>query len=1044
VILKKLGSLVDVRAGEHRLVLLMGTNYFLLLLFYYLIKPARDSLFLVELSPEKLPFVYILTAIVAAPVTAAYARAGLSRRLDRLISLTTMILVVSLLVLRWMLLNPQPWTVFAFYTWAAMAGVLTTSQFWLLANGLYDASSAKRIFPILGLGGIAGAFCGGEVTSFLMVNEYLNTVDLLLVGAGALVVAGALSCLTWGLFGENSDTKDETGAADENVWRIPDIIKIVSRSSHLRWMAAIIILTVMTGSFIDFQFKTVSWQAFDNQAELTAFLGKFYGRMSLLAFFVQALLAQRLIRLLGVGGALPVLPAILAVGSGIMLMAPGLLAGMVLRGGDMIFKYSLDRTSRELLFLPIPLVLKKRTKVFLDVFVDRWARGLAGGLLLLCSVVLDFELHHITLISLVLLFLWLVATFFMRREYMNTFRNAVTRRDVNIGSSGVQLTDQGAITVLLGVLDSGREREILYALEMLEGVPAKGVAQSVRPLVRHESAEVRRRSLEILLQCGELEDRSLAEAATCDEDLGVREAAVGFLVAHGSSRGPARLFLAEMLAGDPPCRNAALAYITKHDAAGVFRELVTRLVVDVVKKDNGIWGLEGRQVLGLLPWTPVGCTTRLWDDLLADGSVEVVRYAVRGLGVRKDLPRVGWLIGRLGDQQLKTETREAMVLLARADDAVITQLESFFLDQSKPALKRGEVPRILAKVPSDQSVRILLQHLAARNPELRFGVLKALGKLRTHYPHLAFKPSIVVEEISTEAQHFLQLKQLTGLLPEGGPAADLLHQTISETQQLRLESVFRLLGLVYPASDLFSAYLGITGGNRIQRANALEFLDNLLTAPHRNLIRALVDASDQNRIDADLGIRVGDPARTTTEALDFLGSSCDPWLASCAIFAGGGVENPASAAFLEKSGDQMLSVIEKVLLLQNVDVFTQIPTDKLAQLAAIARERFVISGESLYHQHDRPDALYLVLEGTVGLYDGEKEIRQVKNHSPFGTWALFDGEPRAMTATALEDSRLLRIDRSEFTDLLSEDVRITQGVLTALARQLRKVAEKEI
>jgi len=57
-------------------------------------------------------------------------------------------------------------------------------------------------------------------------------------------------------------------------------------------------------------------------------------------------------------------------------------------------------------------------------------------------------------------------------------------------------------------------------------------------------------NLNILLQCGELVDRSMAEGSTCDEDLGVRVAAVHFLVVHGSSRGPARLFLAEMLAGD--------------------------------------------------------------------------------------------------------------------------------------------------------------------------------------------------------------------------------------------------------------------------------------------------------------------------------------------------------------------------------------------------------------------------------------------------------------------------------------------------------------
>ena len=81
------GFLPDLRSGERRLVVLMSANYFLLLLFYYLLKPARDSLFLTEISPERLPLAYLLTALVAAPVTAAYARAGLGRRLDRLIML---------------------------------------------------------------------------------------------------------------------------------------------------------------------------------------------------------------------------------------------------------------------------------------------------------------------------------------------------------------------------------------------------------------------------------------------------------------------------------------------------------------------------------------------------------------------------------------------------------------------------------------------------------------------------------------------------------------------------------------------------------------------------------------------------------------------------------------------------------------------------------------------------------------------------------------------------------------------------------------------
>jgi len=163
-------------------------------------------------------------------------------------------------------------------------------------------------------------------------------------------------------------------------------------------------------------------------------------------------------------------------------------------------------------------------------------------LLLLCTVVLDLQLRHITFLTVCLLLLWLVATFFMRREYMNTFRSAVTRRDVSLQAGAVGITDHGSIAILLDVLKSTREREVLYALKMLDGVPVEGVSVAVRPLVKHANAEVRRRALEILTQCGDVADRSLVEGATCDEDLAVRIAGVEFLVAHGSSRGSARHF----------------------------------------------------------------------------------------------------------------------------------------------------------------------------------------------------------------------------------------------------------------------------------------------------------------------------------------------------------------------------------------------------------------------------------------------------------------------------------------------------------------------
>ena len=149
----------------------------------------------------------------------------------------------------------------------------------------------------------------------------------------------------------------------------------------------------------------------------------------------------------------------------------------------------------------------------------------------------------------------------------------------------------------------------------------------------------------------------------------------------------------------------------------------------------------------------------------------------------------------------------------------------------------------------------------------------------------------------------------------------------------------------------------------------------------------------------------------------------------------GGAENARHLKRLER-----LKCRRKNKRLQNVEVFSEVPTDQLAALAAIAREVSVLKGDTVFLEHDTPDALYLVLEGHVRLHQGERDLTTADPLMPFGTWALFDDEPRVMSATADEDSRLLRIDRNDFHDLLSDDVRIARGIIRTVTRKLRDLA----
>ena len=137
----------------------------------------------------------------------------------------------------------------------------------------------------------------------------------------------------------------------------------------------------------------------------------------------------------------------------------------------------------------------------------------------------------------------------------------------------------------------------------------------------------------------------------------------------------------------------------------------------------------------------------------------------------------------------------------------------------------------------------------------------------------------------------------------------------------------------------------------------------------------------------------------------------------------------------------MLTIIEKVIFLQNVEVFTEVPTEDLAYLAAITEEVTYKTGEVIYKEDEPSDAFYLVLEGQVRLHREGKEIMIAHEKKAFGTWTLFDEAPRVVTATPLTDCRLLRIDREDFFDLLADHIQITQGVFKTVVKRLRSLME---
>jgi CRP/FNR family transcriptional regulator, cyclic AMP receptor protein len=138
-----------------------------------------------------------------------------------------------------------------------------------------------------------------------------------------------------------------------------------------------------------------------------------------------------------------------------------------------------------------------------------------------------------------------------------------------------------------------------------------------------------------------------------------------------------------------------------------------------------------------------------------------------------------------------------------------------------------------------------------------------------------------------------------------------------------------------------------------------------------------------------------------------------------------------------KQETSVLRPVDKVLCLQTVDVFRHATTEMLAFIGSIAKETVVMAGRPIFEEEDVSDAMYVVVEGHVQLEKSGSEVMTVGAGQSFGTWALFDNEPRVMTARALSDVLLLKIRSADFYDLLSDHEEITPVMFRAVIKRVK-------
>lgn len=452
--MKRLTELLfGLQRGERGTALLLTAYHFLILLCLYLLKPARDGLFLTERGATELPLVFLLVAAVTVPAGLFQRWLGGRFERDRLTNRLTAALAVILLAVSLWAASGLPGGAYAVYSTVSIFGVMATSQFWLFAGGLLTSTQSKRVFSVLNLGGILGAVAGGEVTGWLLDIGWIAPTGLLML-AGAILV-GTLPLVAWirryhqnqvhetrheprssaqnddasahaaGRRGEEHRRTEDRSPDLSTGTMLTDLRRTITSYPLVGWIAGLIAIISIVSTLLDYQLKAVALAQFSGKAEVTAFLGHFYGRVSLVAFAIQLLLSSGLKRYIRSTSTLWVLPLVLAMGATALAVVPALAAVTFLRGADQSLKHSLDKTAREILYLPLPQPVKRRIKVPLDLVVDQAAYGVGG--LLLIGLVSGLGLSPVEIgpVVAILALGWMAIVYRARSAYVDEFRAAI-------------------------------------------------------------------------------------------------------------------------------------------------------------------------------------------------------------------------------------------------------------------------------------------------------------------------------------------------------------------------------------------------------------------------------------------------------------------------------------------------------------------------------------------------------------------------------------------------------------------------------------------
>ena len=745
-----------------------------------------------------------------------------------------------------------------------------------------------------------------------------------------------------------------------------------------------------------------------------------------------------------------------------MLVTGAFWGASVARVFDQSVRYTVDKTTREILFMPLSSELKYKAKPFVDVTVDRFAKAI-GALLLLVLIKpwgLALSWPQISWASLSIMVVWIFMARRAKKGYLAGFRRSIERREVAAEEVRLNVADLSTVETLIEELANPDEQQVLYAIDVLESLDKRNLITPL--LLYHESPRVRARALSALgLARPEMAERwvSTVQRMLGDPSPDVRAAAIGALVNIRQEQTPD---LVRSYLNDPDTRIATTAAAvlagSRNDSDVVAAEAALAAVI-ADTRDAAVAGRKDAAVaLGRIANPRFH---HLLIPLLYDSSSDVAEAALRTverLGA-SDFLFVPTLVTLLRNRKLKSGARE--VLLGYGEE-VLDVLANFLRSPEEDIWVRRHLPATIALIPSQKAMDVLIGALPDPDGFIRYKALSAVSRLHLERPELTFDAAAIEKVALKEStRHFELLSLHYNLFEKGGVSKDtILARSLQEKGERAISRLYGLLGLLYPWKDIAAVQWALENGSGRQRASASEYLDNILSAPLRKHVMPVFEEMPLEERVRRANVLLGTRPRDLEETLLRLINDEDQVISASAILLAQRLKiwNLAddiehvlahrdvkdwyvfeSASWALASyrmpeerkrslWQEPLPAVELTDRLREVPLFAFVSVDELFRLADAGKQIRHVTGEVLYEEGMPLESFHILLEGKLDLSKRSGVSRNIEPPALLGLEEVLEGSPARETARAIDKSVVLTLTAEQYRQLLVDNTDLVQGL----------------